>query len=106
MYKLKPYRSYPGDTLQRSERPFLNILDFLFLSFCDKCRICIHNDDFERTISAVVINRETDSAVIICLKYAGVIISNPINPGIIRKVRHHIDSQSIEDLRINFPQHI
>jgi hypothetical protein len=96
-------RYSPTDMLI-DEAAFQSLFNQLYAQFGDRYEIYVRNTDFGRSISAGIVNRQTGIAVTICLKSGGVDVSNPIDPIVVQKVEHHLDSAATQDLPINFPE--
>ena len=99
---------YDPRNLDKEEIEYRQDFEKLASEFGAGYEIWIRKEDFNRMLSAAIVNRDSlgDSpvAVKIYLKYSSVPISNPVNPRVIEIAKNHFRSSNSEDLVLNCPR--
>ncbi|NJL09757.1 MAG: hypothetical protein HC908_04740 [Calothrix sp. SM1_7_51] len=99
----KLFNPHNLQNLDSEEMQYKHYLEQLFNVFSQDCDIWVSKEDFNRMLLAGVVNRHSQVAVKIYLKYACVPISDPINVYVLKKTIDHFKSASSEDLVLNRP---
>jgi hypothetical protein len=99
----KLFNPHNMQNLDGEEMQYRHQLEQLFSVFGQDCDIWISKEDFDRMLLAAVVNRHSQVAVKIYLKYAHGPISDPINANVLERAINHFKSGSTEDLVLNPP---
>lgn len=94
---------YAPSNLDGEEIQYKTYFDKLVTGFGVDYEIWIRKEDFGRMLAAGIVNRCSQVAVTIYLKYGSVPIPDPLNPTVIETARNHLISSKSGDLQLNCP---
>ena len=97
----KIYNPQNLQNLDREEIEYLPCFQKLARVFNEGYDIWIKREDFDRMLLAVVVNKYSQVAIKIYLKYASVPIDDPVNINVLQTAINHFRSGIQEDLVLN-----
>ncbi|MEB3217037.1 MAG: hypothetical protein VKN72_12535 [Nostocales cyanobacterium 94392] len=94
---------YNATNLDKEETQYKIYFEQLVTEFGAENEIFIRKEDFNRMLAAGIVNRHSQVAVTIYLKYGCIDIPNPLNLTVIETARNHLISSTSTDLKLNCP---